>query len=126
MSHAPRNVTLCGQPLDCPHVCMFTESEEERYRILNPFFTEGIETGEEILTIVDAPSRDEHARQMKAGGVPVDDAVARGQMRILASEDTYGRDGTFAAERMYALLEQVLEEASHGQWGRPRACSTPK
>ncbi|HET7655510.1 MAG TPA: MEDS domain-containing protein [Luteimonas sp.] len=99
---------------------MFTESEEERYRILNPFIAEGIETGEEILTIVDAPSRGEHARQMKAGGVPVDDAVASGQMRILASEDTYGRDGTFAAERMHALLEEVLEEASRGQWGRLR------
>jgi len=99
---------------------MFTESEEERYRILNPFFAEGLQAGEEILTIVDAPLREEHARQMKADGVPVDDALASGQMRILASEDTYGRDGTFAAERMYALLEEVLEEASRGKWGRLR------
>ena len=120
MSHAPRNVTLCGQPLDCPHVCMFTESEEERYRILNPFIAEGLETGEEILSIVDANRREFHARQMQVDGVPVDDALASGQMRILASEDTYGRDGTFAAERMYALLEEVLEEASRGKWGRLR------
>ncbi len=120
MSQAPREVTLCGQPVSCPHVCMFTETEEERYRILNPFIAEGLETGEEILTIVDAPHCGDHARHLQAGGVPVEEAVAKGQMRILASEDTYGRDGTFAAERMYALLEEVLEEASRGKWSRLR------
>ena len=54
---------------------------------------------------------------MREGGVPVDESIANGQMRILASEDTYGRDGTFAAERMYALLEDVLTEASQGPRG---------
>jgi hypothetical protein len=99
---------------------MFTESESEQYRILNPFYLEGLAAGEEVLTIVDEPFRDTHARRMQEAGVPVDDAVASGQLRILASNDTYGRDGTFAAERMYALLEEVLEEASQSRWGRLR------
>ena len=120
MSRPPRAVSLCGQPLKCQHVCMFTESEDEQYRILNPFLREGIAAGDEVLTIVDDQRRDTHARRMDAGGVPVEDALASGQLRILASDDTYGRDGTFAAERMYALLEDVLEQAAESRWGPMR------
>ena len=109
MSRSPRTVSLCGQPLTCQHVCMFTESDDEQYRILNPFLREGLAAGDEILTIVDEQRRDTHARRMQAGGMPVDDALASGQLRILASDDTYGRDGTFAAERMFGLLEDVLQ-----------------
>jgi hypothetical protein len=99
---------------------MFTESADEQYRILNPFFLEGLAAGDEILTIVDESLREFHAGQMRGAGVPVDEAMASGQLRILASDDTYGRQGTFAAERMYALLEEVLEEASRDKWGRLR------
>ena len=108
----PRTVTLCGQRVTCQHVCMFTESADEQYSILNPFFREGLSAGEGVLTIVDDAMRETHARHMRDGGVPVDETMACGQLRILASDDTYGRDGTFAAERMYALLEEVLEDAS--------------
>ena len=109
MSRTPRVVTLCVHPLNCRHVCMFTESDEERYRILNPFLAEGLAAGEEVLTIVDAQALAEHAQRMQEGGVPVDDAVASGQLQLLASDDTYGRDGTFAAERMYAFVQPLFE-----------------
>ena len=117
MNRPPRVVTLCGQRVTCKHVCMFVESEDEEYRILNPFFREGLDSGEEVLTIVDADLMGHHASRLREGGVPVDAALATGQLRILASDDTYGRDGSFAAERMYALLEEVLQEASRGKWG---------
>jgi hypothetical protein len=120
MNRSPDAVTLCGQRLTSQHVCMFTESEDEQYRILNPFVQEGLAGGEEILTIVDDLLRDNHGHRMEEGGVPVDDALASGQLRILASDDTYGRDRTFAAERMYDLLEEVLQESSRGRWKRMR------
>jgi hypothetical protein len=120
MDRTTSDFTLCGKHVACRHVCMFTESEDEQYGILNPFFREGLDAGEEVLTIVDAPFRDTHARRMRQGGVPVDEALGSGQMRILASDDTYGRGGSFAAERMYALLEDVLAQASRGPWGRLR------
>ena len=41
MSRTPRVVTLCDHPLNCRHVCMFTESDEERYRILKQTLREG-------------------------------------------------------------------------------------
>ena len=120
MNGTPRALTLCDQLLTCQHVCMFTESEDDQYRILNPFVQEGLAAGEEILTIVDDHLRDRHAHRMSEGGIPVDDAMASGQLRILASDDTYGRDGTFATERMYALLEEVLQQAAQSPWDRLR------
>ena len=116
MNGTPRALTLCDQPLTCQHVCMFTESEDDQYRILNPFVQEGLAAGEEILTIVDGHLRDRHVRRMREGGVPVGDALASGQLVLLASDEIYDNDGTFAAERMYDLLEELLEEGSGNQW----------
>jgi hypothetical protein len=99
---------------------MFMESEDEQYRILNPFVQEGLAAGEEILTIVDDHLRDSHAHRMDDGGIPVGDALASGQLRILASDDTYGHNGTFAAERMYDLLEEVLQQSARSPWKRLR------
>jgi hypothetical protein len=99
---------------------MFMESEDEQYRILNPFVQEGLAAGEEILTIVDDHLRDSHAHRMDDGGIPVADALASGQLRILASDDTYGHNGTFAAERMYDLLEEVLQQSARSPWKRLR------
>ena len=95
---------------------MFTESADEQYGILNPFIQDGLDSGDEVLTIVDDAFRGAHAERLQGSGIPVDETLASGQLRILASEDTYGRDGTFAAERMYALLEEVLETSAEGQW----------
>ena len=95
---------------------MFTESADEQYGILNPFIQDGLDSGDEVLTIVDDAFRGAHAERLQGSGIPVDETLASGQLRILASEDTYGRDGTFAAERMYALLEEVLETSAAGQW----------
>jgi hypothetical protein len=120
MNGTPCTVTLCDHAVTSRHVCMFSESTDEQYRILNPFFLEGLAAGDEVLTIVDESLRDLHASRMREAGVPVDEAIASGQLRILASDDTYGREGTFAAERMYALLEEVLEEASRSKWGTLR------
>jgi len=51
---------------------------------------------------------------MRAGGVPVDAAIAAGQLKILASDETYLKDRVFVAERMYALLEEVPRHAARG------------
>jgi hypothetical protein len=89
--------------------------------VLNPFFREGIETGEELVTIVESGFHAEHLRRMRAGGVAVDAAIATGQLKLLASDETYLRDRVFVVERMYALLEKTLRTAERGPRGRVRA-----
>ncbi|WP_140908411.1 MEDS domain-containing protein [Cognatiluteimonas lumbrici] len=62
------SVTLCGQSVPCQHVCAFVSSTDEQYRILNPYFREGLEAGESLVTIVEADFHDEHLERMRAGG----------------------------------------------------------
>jgi hypothetical protein len=70
------------------HVCAFFDSRDEQYQLLNPYFREGLDGGEEVVTIVESAFSEEHARRMRAGGVPVDAATAAGQLKLLASEQT--------------------------------------
>ena len=120
MPSSARAVTLCGQRLSgAQHICAFVNSTDEQYQILNPFFREGIEAGEEVVTIVESGFHGEHVQRMRAGGVAVDTALAAGQLRILASDETYLQDQVFVVDRMCALLEQTLRNASLG----PRGCA---
>src|SRR5690606_37267624 len=114
------SVTLCGHPVPCQHVCAFVSSTDEQYRILNPYFREGLEAGESVVTIVEADFHDEHLERMREGGVAVDPALESGQLKVLASNDTYLRDGIFVVDRMYALLENELQAAGDGAWSRMR------
>jgi hypothetical protein len=103
------------------HICAFVDSTDEQYRILNPFFREGIDAGEEVVTIVESEFHEEHLRRMRAGGVAVDAGIATGQLKLLASDDTYLNDGVFVVERMHALLEEALRNAERSPRGRVRA-----
>lgn len=115
-----RGVTLCGHRVPCRHVCAFVSSMDEQYRILNPYFHEGIESGEEVLTIVESGFHGEHLERMRNGGVAVDPALESEQLRVVASEDTYLLGGMFVVDRMYMLLEEQLRNAAKGPRGRLR------
>jgi hypothetical protein len=115
MTPPNRAITLCGQRLSGrQHICAFVDSTDQQYQILNPFFQEGIDAGEEVVTIVESGFHGEHLQRMRAGGVAVDPAIAAGQLKLLASDETYLRDRVFVVERMYALLEEALRNAGQG------------
>jgi hypothetical protein len=120
MPNPTHAVTLCGHTVPCGHICAFVGSVEERYRMLNPFFREGLEGSEELITIVDAASHDDHLERMRDGGIQVDAALSTGQFSVLASDDTYLADGMFVVDRMYALLEAQLQASAAGPWGHTR------
>jgi MEDS: MEthanogen/methylotroph, DcmR Sensory domain len=115
MKDSVRTATLCGQSLrGLQHVCAFFDSRDEEYEILNPYFREGLESGEEVVTIVESSCHDEHIQRMTAGGVNVATAREAGQLKVLASEESYIKDRVFVVERMYLMLEEVLRSACHG------------
>lgn len=121
MSSPMRPVQLCGQQLHgLRHVCAFFDSREEQYEVLNPYFREGLHQGEEVVTIVETAVRDEHIARMQAAGIEVPAAMQRGQLKVVASEESYLKDGVFVVERMYDMLRSVLESAAAGPYGRVR------
>jgi hypothetical protein len=117
MSARSRNIHLCSQPLQgLQHVCAFFDSREEQYAILNPYFQEGLECGDQVVTIVESAVRDEHLSRMGSGGVDVRQAMERDQLKVLASEESYLKDGVFVVERMFDMLREVLESAATGPY----------
>lgn len=118
-----RKVTLCGKELHgLRHICAFFESRKEMYHVVNPYFREGIELGDEVVTILESSAHDDHVDRMQEGGVPVQDAVRRGQLKVVPSEQTYLQDNVFVADRMYSTLEGMLKSAAEGEFESVRTC----
>lgn len=119
-----RTVTLCGKPLSgkVRHICAFFDSRDEQYEILNPYFQEGIEQGEEVITILDSNVHGEHVTRMEKGGVSTREPLESGQLKVLSSDETYTKDGVFVVDRMYDMLEKVVVGAEQGPYGRVRTC----
>ena len=112
-----RAVTLCGERLCEPgHICAFFDSQAEQYEILAPYYQEGIEQGEQVVTIVDRGQVADHEQRLRRHGIAVDEALANGRLKIYASEDTYTIGGGFAAERMYDVLQGALARAQREGW----------
>jgi len=109
---------LCGESLTGPlHVCAFFDSREDQYETLLPWIKEGINNDEEIFTIIDASLHDDHCCRLSEADIPVQEVLARGQLKLFSSDETYLLGGSFAAERMVNLLEQALIDAQNGPYG---------
>jgi hypothetical protein len=119
-----RPVTMCGQVLpNATHICAFFDSTQQEHDCLIPYFAEGLAQGEQVVTIRDAEKCDEHRNMLRDRlPIPLDDSIQNNQLRIVASEETYLKDGVFEQERMYSMLEQVLREAASGPYKRVRTC----
>ena len=117
-------VTMCGQRLaNAAHICAFFDSEDQEYNCLVPYFSEGFQQGEQVVTIRDAGKCGEHVAKLNARmPAPVDEAIRTNQLRVVASEETYLKDGSFVSERMYSMLEDVLREVAAGPYQRVRTC----
>ena len=110
--NSEREVTLCGQHVNAPgHICAFFDSRDQQYDALLPYFKEGLASSEQVVTILEDDMFDEHNSRIEAAGIPVQQATETNRLKIVSSNDTYLHNGSFAADRMYALLERMLSEA---------------
>jgi hypothetical protein len=119
-----RPVTVCGHKIPCAtHICAFFESDQQEYDCLVPYFAEGLQQGEQVVTIRDAEMMGEHKRTLQERmPMTLEEPMRKEQFRILASEETYLRDGFFGNERMGLMLEDVLKAAESGPFKRVRTC----
>lgn len=120
---ALRPVNLCGRTFErAAHICAFFDSSEQEYACIAPYFAEGLAQGEQVVSIRAADDCGEHLAKLRSLiPVPLDDAIAGNQLRVMASEETYLQDGTFEGERMFRMVESVLKDARPG-FTRVRTC----
>ncbi len=118
----PHPVKICGETLNAPlHICAFFDSREEQYEILLPWIQEGIDNEEGVLNILAGELHEDHHSRLAEAGIPVEEARNRGQLKVVATEDSYLEGGSFAAQRMFHIVEQALHDAQSGSYGNLRA-----
>lgn len=117
------SLTICGEVHSSPmHICGFFDSEDERYEVILPYLKEGLENNEEVLNILESTSYDDHCDRLAGAGIPVEEKLANRQLKVLTADETYVKDGSFAANKMYKLVEKALIEAKEAGYDSIRAC----
>src|SRR6185503_14240576 len=105
------------------HICAFFDSRSQEYDCILPYFREGLEQDEQVVSIRDAEGIHDHATRVGDFlGDNVAEYVRSGQLSIVASEETYLKDGCFETERMYKMIEDVLESVRSKSFARVRTC----
>jgi hypothetical protein len=109
MSRVPLPVSLANSQLgDVRHVCAFFNSDDEEYRVLLPFMKDGFDRGDKAVHVVKSDQRRDHLQRLTRAGIDTAAAEQDGQLEILASTDTYLRDGRFDQDRMLQTFEEML------------------
>lgn len=120
---AMRPVSLCGEALShATHVCAFFDSSQQEYACIAPFFAEGLAQGEQVISIRDADACAGHLQALRELiPAPLDGAIARNQLRVLAAEESYLGDGPFESDRMFNMVDGMLRDSRAG-FARVRTC----
>lgn len=93
------------------HACAFVRGPEEERAIIEPFFVEGMKRGEKAVYIVDPEQRDRHDEALRELA-PKDELLD-----VTTWDEAHLKGGRFDAERMMALLEEVI--TAHAATGNP-------
>lgn len=93
------------------HVCILYNSEDEEYRLLRSFITDGFSNGDKAFHIIDERNRQQHLRRLKELGVDIAATQATGQLEVRGWEKAHLRPGHFDQHAMLELVEQVLTDS---------------
>jgi hypothetical protein len=91
------------------HICAFFNDIDEEHRVLRSFITDGFDSGEKAIHIVDPELREEHLRRLGEAGFDVDAALESGQLEVRLWQDAYLREDRFDQDAMLALIKELLE-----------------
>jgi hypothetical protein len=90
------------------HICAFFNDIDEEHRVLRSFITDGFDSGEKALHIVDPELQEEHLRRLGEAGIDVDGALESGQLEVRLWQDAYLREDRFDQDAMLALMKELL------------------
>jgi DcmR-like sensory protein len=116
-------VTLCGQDVPASsHICAFFDSRHEQDQVLLPFFLEGVENREQVVSVFDAQTNPHHPAHLADGGLAPDDRQLARQLRVMNAEESFLAAGRFDADRMFGTIELILKSAAYGEFPYVRTC----
>jgi PAS domain-containing protein len=91
------------------HLCSVYESTDEMLAQAVPYIRCGLLNGEQCIYVADEHSVETVSSALMQGGINVDHAVARGQLKFWTRHD-YRQPGDFQLEIMRRFVERTLDE----------------
>lgn len=101
------SIDLGAQLREVRHACAFFSDDEEAYRVLLPFITDGFAQGHKAVHIVRPDREARHLLRLTRAGIDVDSCCASGQLEVRRNTETYLVDGRFDGDRMLAAFEAM-------------------
>ncbi len=109
MKRSTRTVRLAGREIGCScHACAFFHTDDQYYKVLLPFITDGFAAGDRAVHIVDPAKRDKHVKLLADAGIDAKASMESQQLEVRLWEEAYLRDGHFDQNRMLAFVKDLL------------------
>jgi hypothetical protein len=109
MNRSTRTVRLAGREIGCScHACAFFHTDDQYYKVLLPFITDGFAAGDRAVHIVDPAKRDKHVKVLADAGIDAKASMESQQLEVRLWEEAYLRDGHFDQNRMLAFVKDLL------------------
>src|SRR5947209_15756639 len=93
------------------HICLFFLNPDEQWQMLRPYILEHLNANVPVLYIQDGGPPYRILELLRAEGLPLEDLIARGLLRVLPPAQTYLLGGSFDAQRMLSFIEAAISGA---------------
>ncbi len=92
------------------HICLFFVHQDEHWQMIRPYLLEHLGAGVPVLYALDSTPPERLLELLRAEGLPVDDLIDRGVLRIIPTEEVYLLTGQFDYQRVLAFVESAILE----------------
>lgn len=90
------------------HICLFFLNQDEQWQMMRLYLLDHLDAGVPVLYIQDSTPPERLKELLRLEGLPVDDLIASGLLRIIPPEEGYLLTGRFDAQRMLAFMESAI------------------
>ncbi len=90
------------------HICLFFLNPDEQWPLLRPYILEHLHANVPVLYIQGSTPPSHLLELLYAEGLPLEDVIARGLLRLLPPAQTYLLGEGFDAQRMLSFIEAAI------------------
>ena len=90
------------------HICLFYLNPDEQWQLLRPYILEFLTAGLPVVYVQDSAPPSRLLEVLRAEGLPLEELIARGLLRLLPPAQTSLLGGSFDVQRMLSFLEAAI------------------
>jgi len=90
------------------HICLFYLNPDEQWQLLRPYILEYLNAHVPVVYVQDSTPPSRLLELLRAEGLPLEELIARGLLRLLPPAQTSLLGGSFDVQRMLSFLEAAI------------------